>query len=97
MMQINIYKTDSPFLSGAQVCDSGPWNVRGTRKGLRPPGAMSSVLLAPRQWVLSSWAGTQGQNMQTKIPHRNRVTDIENKLRITKGERWRKDKFGIWD
>ena len=29
--------------------------------------------------------------------NRNRLTDIENKLMVTKGEREGKDKFRIWD
>ena len=31
------------------------------------------------------------------LQNRNRLTDIENKLIVTKGEREAKDKFGIWD
>ena len=30
--------------------------------------------------------------------NRNRLTDMENKLMITKGERgWRRGKLGVWD
>jgi len=32
----------------------------------------------------------------TYSQHRNRITDIENKLIVTKGERGR-DKLGVWD
>ena len=33
-----------------------------------------------------------------KLQNRNRLTDIENKLMVTKGERCvRRDKLGIWD
>ena len=32
------------------------------------------------------------------MQNRNRLTDIENKLRVTKGERWEgRDKLGVWD
>ena len=27
----------------------------------------------------------------------NRLTDLENKLMVTKGERWRGDKLGVWN
>ena len=29
-------------------------------------------------------------------PNRNKPTDIENKLLILKGERWGRNKFGVW-
>ena len=31
------------------------------------------------------------------LPNRNRLSDIENRLRITKGKRRRRDKLGVWD
>ena len=37
------------------------------------------------------------KNYTNDIQNRNEPTDIKNKLMITKGERWRRDKFGIWD
>ena len=34
----------------------------------------------------------------TYLQNRNRLTDIENKLTVTKGERGReRDKLGVWD
>ena len=41
-------------------------------------------------WNLRKWKWTYLQN-------RNRLTDIESKLMVTKGERGGGDKFGIWD
>ena len=35
--------------------------------------------------------------IQMNLQNRNRLTDIENKLTVTKGEREGKDKFGVWD
>ena len=33
-----------------------------------------------------------------KYTNRNRLTDIENKFMVTKGERvWGRDKLGVWD
>ena len=32
----------------------------------------------------------------TYIQSRNRPTDIENKLMVAKGERWGRDKIGVW-
>ena len=35
---------------------------------------------------------------RTYLQNRNRLTDIENKLTVTKGERgWARDKLGVWD
>ena len=34
---------------------------------------------------------------ETYLQTINRLTDIENKLMVTKGEREGKDKFRIWD
>jgi len=34
-------------------------------------------------------------NLLTK--HKNRVTDVENKLMVNQGGRWRRDKLGDWD
>ena len=34
---------------------------------------------------------------QTYLQNRIRLTDIGNKLMVTKGKRERRDKFGIWD
>ena len=31
------------------------------------------------------------------LQNRNRLTEIENKLMVTKGEREERDKLGIWD
>ena len=31
------------------------------------------------------------------LQNRNRVTDVENKLTVTKGERGGRDKLGDWD
>ena len=48
---------------------------------------------APVCGVTKSW--TQLSNFTFTF---NRLTDIENKLMITKGEReWRMDKPGVWD
>ena len=33
----------------------------------------------------------------TYLQNRNRPTDIENKLMVTKGERGEGDKLGVWD
>ena len=33
----------------------------------------------------------------TYLQNRNRPTEIENKLMVTKGERGRRDKLGVWD
>ena len=33
----------------------------------------------------------------TYLQNRNRATDIENKLMVTKGERGGRDKLGVWD
>ena len=33
----------------------------------------------------------------TYLQNRNRPTDIENKLMVTKGERWGRDKLGVLD
>ena len=42
-------------------------------------------------WNLKKgYKGTYSQN-------RNRLTDIENKLMVTKGEKGRRDKLGVWD
>ena len=42
-------------------------------------------------WNLKKWyKGTYLQN-------RNRVTDVESKLMVTRGERWGRDKLGDWD
>ena len=35
--------------------------------------------------------------IQMNLQNRNRLTDIENKLMVTKGEREGKDKCGVWD
>ena len=38
------------------------------------------------------------KNDMNYLQNRNRLTDKENKLLVTKGERWaEKYKFGIWD
>ena len=42
-------------------------------------------------WNLKKWY------KWTYLKSRNRLTDIENKLMVTKEERWGRDKFGIWD
>ena len=34
---------------------------------------------------------------RTYLQNRNRLTDIENKLMVTKGERAGRDKLGVWD
>ena len=31
------------------------------------------------------------------LQSRNRLTGLENKLTVTKGERGRRDKLGVWD
>ena len=33
----------------------------------------------------------------TYLQNRNRLTDIENKLTVPKGERGGRDKLGVWD
>lgn len=42
-------------------------------------------------WNLNKWY------KQTYLQNRNRLTDVENKLRVTKGERVGRDKLGVWD
>ena len=37
------------------------------------------------------------KNTNDYLPNRNRLSDIENRLRITKGKRKRRDKLGVWD
>ena len=34
---------------------------------------------------------------QTYLQNRNRITDVENKLMVTKGEGGGRDKLGDWD
>ena len=34
---------------------------------------------------------------QTYLQNRKRLTDIENKLTVTKGERGGRDKLGVWN
>ena len=42
-------------------------------------------------WNLKKWC------KWTYLQNRNRLTGVENKLMVTKGEKGGKDKFGIWD
>ena len=35
--------------------------------------------------------------IQMNLQNRNRLTDIENKLMVTKRERMGRDKLGVWD
>ena len=42
-------------------------------------------------WSLKKWY------KRTYLQNRNRLTDIENKLTVTKGQRWGRDKLGIWE
>ena len=37
------------------------------------------------------------RKIQTYLQNRNRVTDVGNKLMVTKGEGRRRDKLGVWD
>ena len=39
------------------------------------------------KWIKKMWY----------LQNRNRLTDIENKLMVTKVERWGRDKLGVWD
>ena len=41
--------------------------------------------------------GILKNNTNEFIYKTNRLTDIENKLMVTKGERKRRDKLGVWD
>ena len=42
-------------------------------------------------WNLKQWY------KRTYLQNRNRVTDVKNKLMVTKGERWGRDKLGDWE
>ena len=42
-------------------------------------------------WNLKKWY------KWTYLQNRNRLTDMENKLMVTKGERGGRDKLGVWD
>ena len=43
-------------------------------------------------WNLKKKSGTNELNIQ----NRNRLTAIENKLMVTKGEEVERDKLGVW-
>ena len=45
-------------------------------------------------WYHSMWNLKSNIN---EVIYGNRLTDIENKLMLTKGERSRRDKLGVWD
>ena len=42
-------------------------------------------------WNLKAWY------KWTYLQNKNRLTDIKNKLMVTKGERGGRDKLGVWD
>ena len=42
-------------------------------------------------WNLKKWY------KWTFLQNRNRLTDLENKCMVTKGERQGRDKLGVWD
>ena len=42
-----------------------------------------------RNWV------KRGGNIQKDLQNRNRLTDIENRRIVTKGERWGRDKLEV--
>ena len=35
--------------------------------------------------------------IKMNLHNRYRLRDIENKLMVTKGERWGREKLGVWD
>ena len=63
----------------------------------------SCIRLFATPWTIQSMQFSRpeywsGEPFPSPGPNRNRLTDMENKLKFTKGVRgWRRDKSGVWD